>query len=219
MKIKINNINKRFKKHDVLNQISLDMESGNVYGFCGYNGCGKTMLMRAICGLLNLDSGSIIIDDKQMKKDFDFPENLGFLIENPAFLEDYSGFQNLEFLTGIKNMADDEKIRDTLIKVGLNPEDKRKYKKYSLGMKQRLGIAAAVIEEPELLILDEPTNALDTEGVRMVKNIIKEEKKKNTLVILACHDKIFLNEVSDVFIEIEYGKIKSIERNLQNEEV
>ncbi len=219
MKIKINNINKRFKKHDVLNQISLDMESGNVYGFCGYNGCGKTMLMRAICGLLKLDSGSIIIDDKQMKKDFDFPENLGFLIENPAFLEDYSGFQNLKFLTGIKNKTDDEKIRDTLIKVGLNPEDKRKYKKYSLGMKQRLGIAAAVIEEPELLILDEPTNALDTEGVRMVKNIIKEEKKKNTLVILACHDKIFLNEVSDVFIEIEYGKIKSIERNMQNEEV
>ena len=218
MKIQIENITKRFKRHEVLSNISFNMESGNVYGFCGYNGSGKTMLMRAVCGLLNLDSGSIVIDGKQMKKDFDFPSELGFLIENPAFLDDYSGFENLHFLTGIKNKVDDEKIRDTLVRVGLNPDDKRKYKKYSLGMKQRLGIAAAIIEEPELLVLDEPTNALDTEGVRMVKEIIKEEKNKNTLVILACHDKLFLDEVSDVFIEIEYGKIKSIERNQQNEE-
>ena len=218
MNIQIKNITKRFKKHEVLKDISLDMESGNVYGFCGYNGSGKTMLMRAVCGLLNLDSGSIIIDGKKMKKDFDFPEDLGFLIENPAFLDDYSGFQNLHFLIGIKNKVSDEKIRNTLLRVGLNPDDKRKYKKYSLGMKQRLGIAAAIIEEPKLLILDEPTNALDTEGVRMVKEIIEEEKNKNTLVILACHDKLFLNEVSDVFVEIEYGKIKSIERNIQNEE-
>ncbi len=218
MKIQVKDINKRFRRHEVLSHVSLNMESGKVYGFCGYNGSGKTMLMRAICGLLNLDSGSIIIDGKEMKKDFDFPESMGFLIENPAFLDEYSGFKNLHFITGIRNKVGDERIREILLKVGLNPDDKRKYKKYSLGMKQRLGIAAAIIEEPKLLVLDEPTNALDTEGVRMVKSIIKEEKEKGTLVILACHDKLFLDEVSDVFIEIEYGKIKSIERNLKNEE-
>ena len=154
----------------------------------GINGSGKTMLMRLITGLIRPSKGTVKIDGKELHKDISFPESCGLLLENPAFVESYSGYGNLELLTSVKGVATKEDIRNTILLVGLNPDDKKKYRKYSLGMKQRLGIAAAVVERPDIVILDEPTNSLDSDGVEMVKEVIKEQKRRGALVILACHD-------------------------------
>lgn len=137
----------------------------------------------------------------------DFPEKMGILIENPAFLGSLSGFENLRLLASIKGHINENKIKETISRVGLNPDDKKKYRKYSLGMKQRLGIAAAVMESPELIILDEPTNALDSSGVEITKNLIKEEKERGALVIMTCHDNMILEEVCDIVYTIENGSI------------
>ena len=157
----INELAKIIKGVDVLKDINLEFTGGNVYGLSGKNGCGKTMLMRAICGLIKPTKGEIIINDKTLGKDMSFPESVGALIENPAFLNNYSGFDNLRLLADIKGIATDEEIRETMTKVGLNPDDPKKYRKYSLGMKQKLGIACAVMEKPDIVILDESINAID----------------------------------------------------------
>ena len=139
------------------------------------------------------------------------------LIENPAFLDGYSGFENLKILASIKEKVNDDEIKDIIAKVGLNPDDKKKYRKYSLGMKQRLGIAAALMENPDLVILDEPTNALDSDGIETVKKLIAEQKAKGSLVILSCHDFSILESLSDEIISLECGKIKSNNRSDRNE--
>lgn len=165
------------------------------------------MLMRLVSGLIIPTEGEIIIDEKHLGKDMDFPEKMGILIENPAFLGSLSGFENLRLLASIKGHINENKIKETISRAGLNPDDKKKYRKYSLGMKQRLGIAAAVMESPELIILDEPTNALDYSGVEITKNLIKEEKERGALVIMTCHDNMILEEVCDIVYTIENGSI------------
>lgn len=205
--IEISNASKTIKGHTVLNNITITLKSPNVIGFKGINGSGKTMLMRLICGLITPTSGIVAIDGKLLKKEISFPENLGLLLENPAFIDDYSAFDNLKLLASIKGITTDEKILKTIERVGLSNANKKKYKKYSLGMKQRLGIAAAIMEDPDIIILDEPTNSLDDDGVELVKKIVSEEKERGALIIISCHDKSVLEFLSDEIYTITDGRI------------
>ena len=207
MIIKVENVSKIIRGNSVIEHISMELTSGKVFGFRGINGSGKTMLMRLIAGLIYPTKGQITVDNQILGRDINFPENMGLLIENPAFLDNYSGFANLKLLSSIQDKIDDKQIRRTLERVGLEPDSKKKYKKYSLGMKQKLGIAAAVLEKPELLILDEPANALDEEGVERLKKIVQEEKERGALIILSCHDAYLLEEMSDVIYLLQDGKL------------
>lgn len=207
----IHNLSKVIRDATVLNNISLEMEAGKVYGLRGKNGSGKTMLMRAICGLIVPTEGEIVIGGEQLGKDISFPRSVGALIENPAFIPTYTGLKNLQILASIQGRIGDERIRETLVQVGLDPDDKRKYKKYSLGMKQRLGIAAAIMENPRLVVLDEPINALDEKGVELVRGILQELKAAGSLIIVACHDREELDALSDEIFVLEDGKLKGKE--------
>ena len=205
--IDIKNINKTIGNNVVLDNISISLEKGKIYGFRGKNGSGKTMLFRAICGLINVDSGEIIIDNKVLGKDISFPNSVGVLIEYPGFLDNLTGFKNLKYLAEIKGIISDKDIEEAIKKVGLDPKDTRKFKKYSLGMKQRLGIAQAIMEDPELIILDEPTNALDIDGVRLINDIILDMKSKGKTILIANHDKEELESVADKILFVDRGRI------------
>lgn len=205
--IVVNEVSKSIYGVPIINSVSMTLVSGNVYGFQGINGSGKTMLMRLICGLIYPTKGEIVIDGKRQGKEITFPQSVGLLLENPAFLDSYTGFENLEMLASIKNIITREEIHEAITSVGLDPLDKRKYKKFSLGMKQRLGIAAAIMEKPDILILDEPTNSLDSSGVSLVKTIIAKERERGAIIILACHDLPVLQDVSDEIFLLEQGKI------------
>lgn len=208
MIIKIEGMTKKIRGSTVMDDITLTLESGKIYGFQGINGSGKTMLMRLISGLIRPTEGRVIIDNQVLGKEITFPNSMGMLLENPAFLDSYSGFQNLKLLASIQKKIGDKDIEEIITKVGLDPYDKKKYRKYSLGMKQRLGIACAIMEKPELIILDEPTNSLDTDGVNLVKSIVMEEKKRNALVILSCHDFAILQDLSDEIIVLKNGRLE-----------
>lgn len=209
--IEVKNLCKTINKNMVLDNINLHMVSGQVYGFQGTNGSGKTMLMRALIGLIHPTSGTILIDQKELGKDMDFPKSIGFLLENPTFLDMYSGPDNLRLLAGVDNNISADMINkeiDSLIEeVGLKSARNKKYKKYSLGMKQRLGIAAAVLGNPDIVVLDEPTNALDDDGKDMVKRIVKMQKERGALVIISCHEMQTLEELSDEIVRLKEGRI------------
>ncbi len=207
MKIEIKNLTKVLGGNTVVDNVNITMESGTVYGLCGYNGCGKTMLMRLIAGLIIPTKGTVSYDGKILGKQLDFPPSIGILIENPAFLDSRSGFDNLKLLASIKGKVDNKVVADSIRKVGLDPDDKKKFRKYSLGMKQRLGIASAIMESPDLIILDEPTNALDSNGVELTQKLIRKECERGALVIMTCHDREILENVCDVIYTIEHGKI------------
>lgn len=207
MNIKISHVSKIIKNNPVIKDISMELQSGAVYGFKGINGSGKTMLMRLISGLIRPSQGEISMNGKILGKDISFPNSIGVFLENPAFLDAYSGFNNLKLLASIKSVASDEDIRNTLLRVGLDPNSDKKYKKYSLGMKQRLGIAAAIMEKPEIVILDEPTNSLDEDGVDLVKHIVRNEKERGALVIVSCHDEEILKGMSDEVFLLEQGRL------------
>lgn len=198
---------KSFKSAEVLKNINLTLESGKVIGLKGKNGSGKTMLMRAISGLILPTSGKVYINDKELGRHISFPPSIGILIENPSFISNYTGFRNLKILASIQNRISDDEIRDAIRKVGLDPDDKRTFKKYSLGMKQRLGIAAAIMERPDIVILDEPINALDEAGAGLIKGLLDELKANGSLIIIACHDTEELNYLSDEIYEIYDGEI------------
>ena len=207
MVIQVENVSKIIKGNMVIDCVSAEFSSGKVYGLQGINGSGKTMLMRLISGLIYPTEGRIVIDGKILGKEIAFSVSIGILIENPAFLDNYSGFANLKLLASIQNKIDDEQIYKTLERVGLEPDSRKKYKKYSLGMKQKLGIAGAVMEKPELLILDEPANALDKEGIERLKKIVQEEKERGVLIILSCHDSALLEAMADVIYSMENGRL------------
>ena len=207
MNIKISHVSKIIKNNPVIKDISMELQSGAVYGFKGINGSGKTMLMRLISGLIRPSQGEISMNGKILGKDISFPNSIGVFLENPAFLDAYSGFNNLKLLASIKSVASDDDIRNTLLRVGLDPDSNKKYKKYSLGMKQRLGIAAAIMEKPEIVILDEPTNSLDEDGVDLVKHIVRNEKERGALVIVSCHDEDILKGMSDEVFLLEQGRL------------
>lgn len=210
MYINIKNVNKTIKGSKVLSDINLHFEGGKIYGLKGKNGSGKTMLMRAISGLIHTE-GVIDINGQILGKDISFPPSVGLLIENPSFINSYTGFKNLKVLASIQNKINDDTIRAVLTDIGLDANDKRTYKKYSLGMKQRLGIAAAVMEEPDLVILDEPINALDESGAKQVREILAKQKERGAICIIACHDTEELEYLSDEIIEISEGEI--VEKN------
>lgn len=206
MKIEIEHVSKKIKDALVLDDVSMTLESGNIYGFQGHNGSGKTMLMRAVCGLIYPTSGVIKIDGKILGKNMAFPERIGLLIENPAFIESYTGYENLKMLASInKGNVNIDKALET---VGLDPRDKRKFRKYSLGMKQRLGIACAIMEEPKLLLLDEPFNALDRKGQEKLAEIIRDMRDKGCLILLSSHDKDELENLSDVIYLVDSGRFE-----------
>lgn len=205
--IELEHVSKTIRKNKVIDDVSVIMKSGEITGLKGVNGSGKTMLMRLIAGLILPTEGIIRINGEQLGKDITFPRSIGTLIENPAFLDSYSGFDNLKLLASIQDKITDEEIRDSIRQVELNPEDPKKYRKYSLGMKQRLGIAAAVMERPELVILDEPTNALDSDGVQMVKRVLQREKERGAAVIISCHDLYVLKELSDIIYVMKEGRL------------
>lgn len=207
MKIDIEGYTKKIRGNLILDNISLTLESGKIYGLRGTNGSGKTMLMRAIAGLILPNAGRVIIDGKELGNTISFPDSMGLLLEYPSFVNGYTGYKNLKMIASIKKKAGDEQIRESIKVVGLDPDDKRAFRKYSLGMKQKLGIACAIMENPDLLILDEPFNALDEKGADMVRAILKNCKDNNKLVILACHDKSELESVADEIYEIYEGKI------------
>lgn len=205
--IKIEGLCKRIKDAVILDHVSMTLTPGKIYGFRGKNGCGKTMLMRAISGLLIPDEGTVVINGKTLHKDIAFPESMGILIENPSFLPQYTGYKNLKMLSELSKGISDEDIRLALIRVSLDPDDRRTYKKYSLGMKQKLGIANAIMGEPDVIILDEPINALDEDTVRQIKRVLLELRDQDKLIIIACHDREELEYLSDIIFEMNKGRI------------
>ena len=204
----IENFSKTINNNKILDNVNLTFESGHVYGLVGRNGSGKTMLLRAICGLIFPDSGKVIIDGKQLHKDISFPESCGIIIENTDLLPNFSAFDNLKMLSEIKNTANDNMIKSAIKSVGLDPDSKKKVKTFSLGMKQRLSIAQALFEDPDILLLDEPTNALDEDGVNDVRRILLEQKKKNKLIIIASHNKEDISLLSDTVISVSNGRFQ-----------
>lgn len=207
MKLIANDVCKKIGNKDILKNINLELESGKIYGFVGRNGSGKTMLFRALSGLMSVSSGEVIYDGKVLKKDINIIPNLGIIIENAGLYPELTGFDNLKLLTKLNKNVDNERIKSVISMVGLDPDDKRRYSKYSLGMKQRIVIAQALMESPEVLMLDEPTNALDEDGVTMVRNLIKKEKEKGSLVLIASHNKEDIDFLADEVYRIKEGQI------------
>ncbi|EJT5917044.1 ATP-binding cassette domain-containing protein [Clostridium perfringens] len=206
--VEISNLTKDIKGTKVLNKVNLQLESGKAYGIVGRNGSGKSMLFKAICGLINTTEGSITVFDKVIKNG-SFPDNVGMIIENPGFLLQYSAFKNLKILASINNKISDERIKETIALVGLDPEDKKIVKKFSLGMKQRLGIAQALMENPKLLILDEPMNGLDSEGVKQIREILLKLKSNSVTILLASHNSDDIDEICDCVYTMENGVLSA----------
>src|SRR3712207_2181815 len=189
---------------DVCSSDLVNFEKGKIYGIVGTNGSGKSMMFKAICGLINSTKGEIKVFD-EIIKDGSFPKSTGIIIENPGFLPQYSGFKNLKILASINNIVSNEDIKNVISLVGLEPNDKRAVKKYSLGMKQRLGIAQALMEKPKLLILDEPMNGLDEDGVKLIRDILLGLKKESVTILLASHNKEDISELCDEVYKMKKG--------------
>jgi len=204
--IKIKDMSKKIDNTTILSDINLSLYEGNIYGIIGRNGSGKTMLFKTICGLINTTQGEVYVFGKKISKG-QLAENTGMIIETPGFLPQYSGFFNLKMLASINNKVTDDKIKETISLVGLNPDDKRPVKKYSLGMRQRLGIAQALMENPKLLILDEPMNSLDSDGVEDVRNILLNLKNKSVTILLASHNKDDIEALCDQVYIMDKGKL------------
>lgn len=206
--IQISHVRKRFGEDLVLKDINLTMERGKAYGIVGNNGSGKTVLMKCICGFLPVSTGRILVDGREIGKDVDFPESLGIIIETPGFLGHLSGRKNLEILADLNRKIKREDITRILCRVGLNPGLKKPVAKYSLGMRQRLGIAQALLEQPELLILDEPFNGLDEQGVAEIRKLLLEEKEKGRTLLLSSHNKEDIQVLCDQVIRMDGGEVK-----------
>ena len=203
--IEVQNVNKSFGEEHVLKDVSHSFETSKIHGIVGNNGSGKTVLMKCICGFLKPDSGTIFVNHKQVGRDTDFPEDIGIIIETPGFLPHLSGTQNLKILASLKKKANDHTIRAVLEQVGLDPDMKKPVGKYSLGMRQRLGFAQALMEDPSLLILDEPFNGLDKYGVVHIRNVIKGLRTEGKTVILASHNQVDIDELCDTVCEMDAG--------------
>ncbi len=203
--IEIKHIDKSFKGQTVLQDISVSFAEGKIYGIVGRNGSGKTVLMKVICGLIRPDHGTVAVDGKIIGKEIDFPESLGAIIENPGFIPYLSGYRNLLNLSKIKNQITPQKIKETMELVGLASASEKKVAKYSLGMKQRLGIAQAIMEDPKYLILDEPMNGLDNEGVAEVRNLLMNLKQQGRMILLASHNREDISLLCDEVYEMDKG--------------
>lgn len=208
--IDISHITKKFGNNIVLNDVSVTFESGRIHGLIGRNGSGKTMLMKCICGLVPVSNGTIQVNGKQIGRDVLIPESMGAIIETPGFLPGYSGFDNLMFLAGINKIITKDSVKSAIQSVGLDPNDRKHVGKYSLGMRQRLGLAQAMMENPDLLILDEPMNGLDKEGVSDMRKILLSLKDKGKTILLASHSAEDIDVLCDTVCEMEHGKLSVI---------
>lgn len=208
MGLVVNHISKKIKNACILDDVSLDLKEGNIYGFVGENGSGKTMLFRALSGLMKIDSGEIIYNQKILGKDINVIPDLGIIIENAGLYQDLTGYKNLEMLSKLRGIIHGDRIREIIAMVGLDPYDKRTFKKYSLGMKQKILIAQALMEYPKVLMLDEPTNALDREGVEHFRKLMLEEKEKGTMILIASHNKEDIDLLADEIFTVHNGQIK-----------
>lgn len=206
--ISIENLTKRFGDVTALENVNLNMEKGKIYGIVGRNGSGKTVLFKLITGYLKPTAGRVVVSGKEIGKDTDFAGNIGIIIENPGFLKGYTGFKNLAYLAGIRNIIGKKEIRESMEKVGLDPDSRKKVGKYSLGMKQRLGIAQAIMENPEILILDEPMNSLDNQGVEEIRKLLMELRDEGKTIVLASHNKEDIEILCDKVCEMDRGKLK-----------
>lgn len=204
------NVSKTIGHDDVLKNISATFESGKIYGIFGRNGSGKTMLFRAICGLIKITTGEIHFNDLKLHRDVSYAPNVGVIIETPSFWKEFSGFENLKMLASIQGKITDVEIIESLRRVGLDPQDKRPVKKYSLGMKQRLAIAQGIMENPDLIVFYEPTNALDEEAVQLLRQILIEEKERGAIVLIASHNKDDIRLLADVFMKMESGRLSEV---------
>lgn len=206
--IEVKNVYKSFKNIEVLHDVSLQADAGSICGIIGRNGSGKTVLFKCICGFLQTDRGEIQIEGKAVGKDKSTLSNLGIIIESPGFLRHYSGYKNLEFLMGLNGKADREKINAVLGLVGLAEQKNKKVGKYSMGMRQRLGIAQAIMEEQNILILDEPMNGLDNQGVEDIRKLLLKLKEKGTAILLASHNQEDIRQLCDFVYEMDSGRIQ-----------
>lgn len=203
-------LTKKFKDITILDNVSVSFEAGKVHGLIGRNGSGKTMLMKCICGIVPLTKGEIVVNDKRIGKDVDIPDNVGVIIETPGFLPNYSAYSNLKFLAAIKGKIGKDEIRNAIKSVGLNPDDKKKVGKYSLGMRQRLGLAQAIMENPDLLILDEPMNGLDKDGVKDMRKYLLDLKAQGKTIIIASHSAEDIDVLCDSVCEMDKGHLEKI---------
>ena len=208
--IELQNVTKEFREEAVLKDVTLELYDNKIYGFTGRNGSGKSVLFKLISGYMRPSKGTVIVDGKVLGSDCDFPEEMGALIETPGFLRYESGFANLNYLAKIQNIIGREEVEHAMEMVGLDPKSKKHVGKYSLGMKQRLGIAQTLMERPKIVILDEPMNALDDAGVEIIRKLILDYKGKDRVILLASHNKEDIDVLCDHVYEIETGILKNI---------
>lgn len=206
--IKVNNVFLTIKNVSILVDVSADFERSKIHGLIGRNGSGKTMLMKCICGFVKPTKGTITVDGKYIGKDCDFPENTGIVIETPGFIPYYSGYKNLKLLADLQKKITADDIRNTMKTVGLDPELKRHVRKYSLGMRQRLGLAQAIMEDPDLLVLDEPMNGLDKDGVKDMRQYLLKLKEKGKTILIASHSAEDIEVLCDTVCEIDKGVLR-----------
>ena len=208
--IEVKNVGLILQKNEILKDISVHFERGKIHGLIGRNGSGKTMLMKCICGFVKPTAGEILVDGKRIGKDCDFPQNAGIIIETPGFIPYYSGYKNLKLLADLRGKISREDIRKTMEKVGLNPDLKRHVRKYSLGMRQRLGLAQAIMENPDLLVLDEPMNGLDKDGVSDMREYLLDLKSQGKTILIASHSAEDIDILCDTVCEMDKGRLTKI---------
>lgn len=208
--IEVKNVTKKWGNNTVLNSVNLTAERSEIIGIIGHNGSGKTVLMKCICGFITPDSGEITVSGKRVGRDIDIPKNIGLIIETPGFLPNFSGFSNLWQLAKIRGKICKNDVREVMEKVGLNPHDKKHVGKYSLGMRQRLGIAQAIMENPDILILDEPMNGLYKNGVNDMRELLLRLKSDGKTMIVASHNSADIDILCDRVFEIEKGNLKQV---------
>lgn len=208
--LEIKGLTKKFKQRTVLRDINLSLKFGNIYGFIGANGSGKSVFFKTICGFLKPDKGTVTVNGKTIGKEIDFLPSLGVVIEKPGFIENYNQFENLKYLAQINNVIDDKKIIEVLHRVGLDINNKEKVKTFSLGMRQRLAIAQAIMEDQKIIILDEPFNGLDKNGCNQIKNLLMELKSPDRLILLTSHIEGDIDSLSDYIFEFSDGKISLV---------
>ena len=208
--INVKDVTLKIKKDEILKNISVEFEEGKIHGLIGRNGSGKTMLMKCICGFVKPTSGEITVEDKRVGKDIDFPDDIGIIIETPGFIPYYSGYRNLKLLAGLNRKITGDQIKDSIKSVGLDPNMKKSVRKYSLGMRQRLGLAQAIMEDPSILILDEPLSGLDKEGVTEMREYLKTFREQGKTILIASHSTEDIEILCDTVCEMDKGNLTKI---------
>lgn len=208
--ISVEGVTKSYKGSCVLNNVNVSFERGLIHGIIGRNGSGKTVLIKTICGFIRPEKGKVVVEGKVVGRDVDFPHNIGAIIEAPGFLPSLSAYKNLSYLASLRNIIDDNEIRNAITLVGLNPDDKKHVGKYSLGMKQRLGLAQAIMEHPDILILDEPMNGLDNDGVSEIRDLLLQFKKEGKTIIIVSHNSEDINMLCDTVHKMDKGILTKV---------